>query len=94
MTGETAGQIDADGNTGETGPDTTAHLGKALGPGGEATEEFGICFDGICSIGPSDPEHGALVIKHLGALSGHGQEPGEARPMTGNERQNDRVPFP
>lgn len=70
ITGETAGQIDADGNTGETDSDTTARLGKALDPGGEATEEFGICFGGVCSTGPRDPGHDALVMKHLGALTG------------------------
>jgi hypothetical protein len=29
-----------------------------------------MCFDGVCSIGPSDPAHDALVLKNLGALAG------------------------
>jgi hypothetical protein len=75
LTDEPAGLIDADGNTRETGPETEARVRQAfdhelLVRDGEVLEELGICFDGVCSIGPADPRHDALVLRNLGALTG------------------------
>lgn len=75
MTDEPAGLIDADGNTWETSPDTEARVRRAfqcelLVQDGKVVDELGICFDGVCSIGPADPQHDALVLKNLGALTG------------------------
>lgn len=75
MTDEPAGLIDADGKTRETAPEVEARVRQAfnrelLVRDGEVVEELGICFDGVCSIGPGDPEHDALVLRNLGALTG------------------------
>ena len=75
MTGETAGYIDRHGNTRATDPDIDDRVRNAfareiLVRDGDVVEELGICFDGVCSIGPSDPSHDALVLKNLGALTG------------------------
>lgn len=88
MTGETAGYIDDKGNTRETTPDTAERARKAfsrelLVRDGDVVEELGICFDGICSIGPGDAKHDALLLRNLGALIG-------LRPATGRDPRDDR----
>lgn len=75
MTDSPRGLIDVHGNTRETDADTAARVREAydrelLVQDGEVVEELGICFDGVCSIGPSDPQHDALVLRNLGALTG------------------------
>lgn len=75
LTDKPAGLIDADGNTRETDSETEARVRQAfnrelLVRDGEVLEDLGMCFDGVCSIGPSDPEHDALVLRNLGALAG------------------------
>jgi hypothetical protein len=89
MTDEPAGLIDADGNTRETAPDIAARVRQAFDSelmvrDGEVVEELGICFDGVCSIGPADPQHNALVLRNLGALTGLRPE---ARPKTPEETE-------
>ncbi|HWV23794.1 MAG TPA: hypothetical protein VNZ58_06370 [Thermomicrobiales bacterium] len=74
-TEESAGLIDAHGNTRETSPETESRVREAFAhdltvKNGEVLEDFGMCFDGVCSITPNDPEHDALVLKNLGALTG------------------------
>jgi hypothetical protein len=88
MTGETVGYIDDKGNTRATTPDTAERVRKAFSrnlliQGDDVVEELGICFDGICSVGPSDAEHDALVLRNLGALTG-------LRPATSRELGDDR----
>lgn len=80
MTDRTVGYIDADGNTRDTDDATEAKVREAfnrdlLVEDGEVVEELGMCFGGVCSIGPSDPGHDALVMKNLGALTGLRPEP-------------------
>jgi hypothetical protein len=75
MTGETAGYIDREGNTRATDPEVEERVRNAfdrelLVRDGDVVEELGICFDGVCSIGPGDPAHDALVLRNLGALTG------------------------
>lgn len=75
VTDEPAGLIDAHGNTRDADPETEERVRQAfacdlLVREGEVVEEFGICFDGVCSIGPNDPGHDALVLRNLGALTG------------------------
>jgi len=75
LTDSPRGLIDIHGNTRETDADTAARVRQAydrelLVRDGEVVEELGICFDGVCSIGPSDPQHDALVLRNLGALTG------------------------
>ena len=75
MTDEPAGLIDADGNTRDADPETETRVRQAfnrelLVRDGEVVEELGMCFEGVCSIVPGDPEHDALVLRNLGALTG------------------------
>lgn len=75
LTDEPAGLIDADGKTQGTDPETESRVRQAFGRellvrDGEVVEELGICFDGVCSVSPGDPDHDALVLKNLGALTG------------------------
>lgn len=75
MTDEPAGLIDAHGNTREASPEIEARVREAfdrdlLVRDGEVLEDLGMCFDGICAVTPDDPEHDALVLKNLGALTG------------------------
>lgn len=88
MTGETAGYIDDQGNTRDTTSDTAERVRKAfkrdlLVRDDDVVEELGTCFDGICSIGPGDAEHDALVLRNLGALTG-------LRPATSRGPRDDR----
>lgn len=75
MTDTTVGYIDAEGNTRDTDGATDTKVRDAfnrdlLVENGEVVEELGMCFGGVCSVGPSDPGHDALVIRNLGALTG------------------------
>jgi hypothetical protein len=76
MTGEPKGFITADGATRDTDAETSTKVQEAfssdlLVKDGEVPEEFGgVCFDGVCSIGPADPAHNRLVLQNLGALTG------------------------
>lgn len=74
-TDETVGYIDTEGNTRETDAETTARVREAFDrdlivQDDEVVDELGMCFDGVCSIGPADPGHDALVLRNLGALTG------------------------
>ena len=75
MTDEPVGYVNAHGETRDTDPATAERVGQAfsrelLVQDGEVVEELGMCFGGVCSIGPADPAHDALVLKNLGALTG------------------------
>lgn len=75
MTDDVVGYIDTSGHTRDTDPETEARVRGAFGrellvQNGEVVEELGMCFDGVCSIGPADPDHDALVLRNLGALTG------------------------
>ncbi len=75
ITGGTAGYIDREGNTRATNPEVEERVRNAfdhelLVHDGDVVDELGICFDGVCSIGPGDPAHDALVLRNLGALTG------------------------
>jgi hypothetical protein len=76
MTGEPKGFITANGATRDTDAETRrkvldAFSADLLVKDGEVPEEFGgVCFDGVCSIGPTDPAHNRLVLQNLGALTG------------------------
>ena len=75
MTGETAGYIDLEGNTRAADPEVEERVRNAfdrelLVRDGDVVDELGICFDGVCSTGPADPTHDALVLRNLGALTG------------------------
>lgn len=80
MTDETVGSINASGETRNTDAETTERVTQAFNKDllvrdGEVIEEFGICADGVCSIGPADPEHDQMVLRNLGALTGLRPEP-------------------
>lgn len=76
MTGEPKGFITADGVTRETDATTGQKVQDAfstdlLVQDGQVLEELGgVCFDGVCSIGPADPAHNRMVLQNLGALTG------------------------
>jgi hypothetical protein len=75
MTDSAVGFVDASGHTRDTDAETAQRVTQAfsrelLVQEGEVVEELGICFDGVCSIGPTDPAHDALVLRNLGALTG------------------------
>lgn len=76
MTGQDKGFITAGGEVREADEETTAKVRDAFAKDlivmeNEVVEEFGgVCFDGVCTIGPSDPGHNAMVLRNLGALTG------------------------
>lgn len=76
MTEEDKGFIADDGETRGVDQATAGKVQKAFGrdlmvKDDEAVAEMGgVCFDGVCAIGPADPAHNALVLRNLGALSG------------------------
>lgn len=76
MTGEDKGLIAQSGETRNTDEDTARKVQDAFSRDlitmdNEVVEEMGgVCFDGVCTIGPSDPAHNALVLQNLGALTG------------------------
>jgi hypothetical protein len=76
MTGEPKGFITADGATRDTDAETGRKVQEAFATDlivkdGEVPAELGgVCFDGVCSIGPTDPAHNRLVLQNLGALTG------------------------
>ncbi len=75
LTEEPVGYVNAHGETRETDPATAERVERAfarelLVQDDEVVEELGMCFDGVCSIGPGDPAHDALVLKNLGSLAG------------------------
>jgi hypothetical protein len=87
LTEEPVGYINAHGETRDTDPGTTERVERAfarelLVQNDEVVEELGMCFDGVCSIGPGDPAHDALVLKNLGALAG--LRPERTEPEDGN----------
>jgi len=87
MTDQKVGYVDTTGGTKATDPQTSQRVQDAfsrdlLVQDGEVVEELGMCFDGVCAIGPADPAHDALVLKNLGALTG-------LRP----ERDSDRADY-
>jgi hypothetical protein len=81
MTGEDKGFIGPDGTTRETDEGTEGKIREAFSRDlitmdNQVVDELaGVCFDGVCMIGPSDPEHASLVLKNLGALTGLRPEP-------------------
>ena len=75
LTDEQVGYVNAHGETRDTDPATTERVQRAFGrellvQNDEVVEELGMCFADVCSIGPADPAHDALVLKNLGALAG------------------------
>jgi len=76
MTGQDKGYISPDGETRETDEVTATKVREAfsrdlIAMENEVVEELaGVCFDGVCTIGPSDPAHNQLVLRNLGALTG------------------------
>lgn len=80
MTDQPVGYIDEHGNTKDATPEAEERVRKAfdrdlLVKDGEMLDELGMCFDGVCAVRPADPEHDALVLRNLGALSGLRPEP-------------------
>lgn len=76
VTGEPKGYITADGVTRDTDPETAEKVQAAFSKDlmareNEVIEELGgVCFDGVCTIAPSDPAHHRMVLQNLGALTG------------------------
>lgn len=76
MTGQDKGFITADGDVKDADAETTGKVVEAFGKDlivkeGEVVEELGgVCFDGVCTVGPADPAHNAMVLRNLGALTG------------------------
>lgn len=81
MTEEDKGFIAADGETRDADEATANKVRDAfardlLVKDDEVVAELGgVCFDGVCTIGPADPAHNALVLRNLGALTGLRPEP-------------------
>lgn len=81
MTEEDKGFIATDGETRGTDEVTAGKVREAfardlLVKDDEVVAELGgVCFDGVCTIGPADPTHNALVLRNLGALTGLRPEP-------------------
>ena len=65
-----------DGETRATDAETSAKVRQAFGKDllvqdGEVAEELGgVCYDGVCTVGPADPAHNKMVLRNLGALTG------------------------
>lgn len=76
MTGQEKGRITADGEVRDADNETAAKVREAFAKDlivkeDEVVEELGgVCFDGVCTVGPSDPAHNAMVLRNLGALTG------------------------
>jgi len=76
MTDEPKGYVSADGETRDMDEETVktvqdAYARDLMLKDGEVVEELGgVCFDGVCTIGPADPEHNQMVLRNLGALTG------------------------
>lgn len=76
MTGEAKGFITADGETRDADTETAQKVQAAfakdlMARDNEVVEELGgVCFDGVCTIAPTDPAHNLLVLQNLGALTG------------------------
>lgn len=89
MTEEDKGFIADDGETRDVDDATAGKVREAFGRDllvkeNEVVEELaGVCFDGVCSIGPADPAHNALVLRNLGALTGLRPERVEDEPESG-----------
>lgn len=70
------GRITADGEVRDADDETTAKVREAFSrdlivKDNEVVEELGgVCFDGVCTVGPADPAHNAMVLRNLGALTG------------------------
>ena len=66
----------ADGEVRDADADTAQKVQEAFAKDlivkeDEVVEELGgVCFDGVCTIGPADPGHNAMVLRNLGALTG------------------------
>ena len=96
LTGEPKGYVNAHGETRDADAETRQRIAGAfsrelLVRDGEVVEELGMCFDGVCSIGPADPSHDALVLRNLGALSGLRPE---RIPPTGGQPDSAATPDP
>jgi len=76
MTGQDKGFIAPGGETRDADADTVEKVRQAFSRDlitmdNEVVEELGgVCFDGVCTIAPTDPNHAALVLRNLGALTG------------------------
>jgi coproporphyrinogen III oxidase len=76
MTDEPKGYITVDGETRDMDEQTSKSVQDAFGQDlmvrdGEVLEELGgVCFDGVCTIAPGDPDHNQMVLRNLGALTG------------------------
>lgn len=76
MTGQDKGYIAPDGEVRDTDAETASKVRQAFGRDlivkeDEVVDELGgACFDGVCTIGPSDPTHHTQVLRNLGALTG------------------------
>jgi hypothetical protein len=91
MTDEPKGYITVDGETRDMDEQTNKTVQDAFRRGllvqdGEVLEELGgVCFDGVCTIAPGDPEHNQMVLRNLGALTGLRPAASETDEKTGNE---------
>lgn len=76
MTGQTKGFMTADGEVRDADPETTGKVREAfakdlLVKDNEVVAELGgVCFGDVCTVGPADPAHNAMVLRNLGALTG------------------------
>jgi len=76
MTGEDKGYIAPDGATRDTDDGTAEKVREAFSRDlitmdNQVVEELGgVCFDGVCTVAPSDPQHASMVLRNLGALTG------------------------
>lgn len=83
MTGQDRGRITADGEVMDADDETIARVREAFAQDlivkdDEVIDELvGACFDGVCTVGPADPQHNAMVLRNLGALTGLRPERGD-----------------
>lgn len=81
MTEQDKGYINDTGETRETDDETAGKVRDAFSRDlivqeNEVVEELGgVCYDGVCTIGPNDPQHNRMVLQNLGALTGLRPEP-------------------
>ena len=85
MTGQDKGYMTPDGEVRDTDEETAGKVREAFGKDlivkdGEVVEELGgVCFGDVCTVGPADPAHNAMVLQNLGALTGLRPEQAEER---------------
>ena len=76
MTGQDKGYMTPDGEVRDTDPETASKVREAFAKDlmvqdGEVVAELGgVCFGDVCTVGPADAGHTAMVLRNLGALTG------------------------